>query len=1730
VSDDTVVASAQPHTFRSGWGWLLLSTLSRFYLVLVAALVACALLPMFLGLSGAVIQSSSMEPHVHAGDVVLSRPLPPKAPLPLGRVITFRAPPGSAHHGDVLHRLVAVNANGSLVTKGDANTRPDSTPLARRDIISQACLLIPWVGLPSFWVGTGTFLPLGVWVLLTVVALMVGATDAAAKQPPQPRAPPEDLGSSSGTDPDAEPLAAPVALPGAHSTPPRATSTPSILSRIFHVSGARSVGVIALLTVTALALAPLGMAGAAFTSKTFAAGNSWATSGPATKLAFTTSPSGSTDGIAFPTQPVVTVQDTGGNTVALSSAPVALSITTAAGANLTCTANPITAVGGVATFAGCTIDKAGIYTLTAASSGLTSAVSASFTISAGSATKLAFSTNPSGSPGGIAFGTQPVVTVQDAGSYTVVASTASVALSITTPAGANLTCTANPKNAAAGVATFAGCKIDTAGTYTLTAVSSGLTSAVTTRFIITTGSAAQLAFTTSPSSSTGGTAFTTQPVLTVQDTGGNTITSSAAPVTLSITTPAGATLACSANPVAAVSGVATFASCKIDKAGTYTLTAASSGLTSAVSAVFTVATGPASKLIFYTNPSASSAGGTMFAAQPVLTLQDAGGNTVTSSTAPVTLSITTPAGATLICSVNPVNAVAGMATFAGCSIDKAGTYTLTAASSGLTSAISASLTISTGAAVKVAFTTSPSGSTGGTAFGTQPVVTVLDAGGNTVTGSSAPVTLNITTAAGATLLCSVNPVPAVSGVASFTGCAIDKAGTYTLTTASSGLTSAVSASLSITVGSAAKVAFTTDPSSSTGATTFATQPVVTVQDAGGNTITGSAAPVTLSITTAAGSTLTCSANSVAAVSGVATFAGCQIDKAGTYTLTAASSGLTSAVSASLSITVGSAAKVTFTTNPSSSAGGTTFATQPVVTVQDAGGNTVTTSTAPVALAITTAGGATLTCTANPTSAVSGVTTFAGCAIDKAGTYTLTATSGALTAALSNSLTITVGSATKLGFTTSPASSPAGTAFGTQPVVSVQDGGGNTVTGSAASVTLTITTAGGATLTCSANPVNASSGVATFAGCSINKTGTYTLTATSSGLTSAVSTSLTITPGAATKLIFTTSPSNSTGGIAFTTQPVVTVQDGAGNTVTTSTAPVTLSITGATLACAVNPNNAVSGAATFAGCNIDKAGTYTLTATSSGLTSAVSAGVTITVGAAAKLGFTTQPSKGVINTNFGTQPVVAVQDAGGNTVTTSSASVTLTITTPAGATLSCSSNSKNASSGVASFSSCKINTAGSYTLTAAASGLTSALSLGFTIAGTATKLAFTTSPSGSTTSSTSFTPQPVVTVQDASGYTVTNSSTSVTLTITTPAGATLTCSSNPKNASSGLATFSSCKIDKAGTYTLTAAASGLASAVSTSFTITAGSASKLAFTTSPSNSTAATAFTTQPVVIVQDAAGNTVTTSAASVTLSITGATLVCTANPTSAISGVATFAGCSVNKTGTYTLTTASTGLTSATSTSFTITAGSATMLAFTTSPSNSSAGGVFGTQPVVTVQDAGANTVTTSTASVTLTLTTPAGATLTCTANPSTASSGVATFAGCSINTVGTYTLTAASNGLTNAVSANFTITAAATKLAFTTSPSNSNAGSAFGTQPVVTVQDAGGVTVTTSTASVMLTITTPAGATLTCSTNPKNAVAGVDSYTGCSINTAGTYTLTAASSGLTNATSSSFTINGGG
>jgi hypothetical protein len=288
------------------------------------------------------------------------------------------------------------------------------------------------------------------------------------------------------------------------------------------------------------------------------------------------------------------------------------------------------------------------------------------------------------------------------------------------------------------------------------------------------------------------------------------------------------------------------------------------------------------------------------------------------------------------------------------------------------------------------------------------------------------------------------------------------------------------------------------------------------------------------------------------------------------------------------------------------------------------------------------------------------------------------------------------------------------------VVTVQDAGGNTISTSTASVTLSIgTNPGGGTLSGN-KTVSAVNGVASFSGLSIDKAGTgYRLAAASSGLTNGTSATFNITAGPAVKVGFTRNPSGARGGTAFTTQPLVAVQDLSGNTVTTSNAQITVAI-------GTNPSGgilsgtktiiAVSGVATYSGLSIDKVGTgYTLVATSAGLSSGTSAAFNVTVGVAAKLAFVRNPGNAVAGQAFGIQPQVAIQDAGGNTVTSSTVSITVALgNNPTGATLN-GTKSVNAVSGVATFTNLSITNSGTgYTLVATRTGLTSATSAAFNV--------------------------------------------------------------------------------------------------------------------------------------------------------------------------------------------------------------------------------------------------------------------------------------------------------------------------------------------------------------------------------------------------------------------------------
>src|SRR5437016_1329902 len=193
--------------------------------------------------------------------------------------------------------------------------------------------------------------------------------------------------------------------------------------------------------------------------------------------------------------------------------------------------------------------------------------------------------------------------------------------------------------------------------------------------------------------------------------------------------------------------------------------------------------------------------------------------------------------------------------------------------------------------------------------------------------------------------------------------------------------------------------------------------------------------------------------------------------------------------------------------------------------------------------------------------------------------------------------------------------------------------------------------------------------------------------------------------------------------------------------------------GATLAGSATVT-AVGGVATFTTLSIATPGSsYRLTAAATGLTPATSGSFFI-AGPATTLAFTVQPptTSGV---GIALAPAVRVTalDALGNRALGFASAVTMAITPgtgTAGATLA-GTTVVTAATGSASFYTLRIGTIGTaYTLTPAATGLTSATSSPVDIiVGPATKLAFTVNPR-TTTAGRVFTPAVQLSAQDAAG--------------------------------------------------------------------------------------------------------------------------------------------------------------------------------------------------------------------------------------------------------------------------------------------------------------------------------------------------------------------------------------------
>ncbi len=300
------------------------------------------------------------------------------------------------------------------------------------------------------------------------------------------------------------------------------------------------------------------------------------------------------------------------------------------------------------------------------------------------------------------------------------------------------------------------------------------------------------------------------------------------------------------------------------------------------------------------------------------------------------------------------------------------------------------------------------------------------------------------------------------------------------------------------------------------------------------------------------------------------------------------------------------------------------------------------------------------------------------------------------------------------------------------------------------------------------------------------------------------------------------------------------------------------------------------------------GANVMTATVTGITP-VTFTATGTPGAPAKLVLTTAPTTSVANrAAFPTQPVVTVQDANSNAVTTAGIVVSAAITA-GGGTLQGTVDAQTNASGVATFTNLAIaGTVGARTLTFTSSILTNVTAPVTTTPGAATTIVKEAGDNQAALPSTSVSIPPSVKITDADG----NGVSGVSVTFAVTAGGGSVSGATTTSGSTGVAAVTSWTMGSGtGTNTLSATAAGLTgspltfTATSTSTLVDVTGVSPATLTTGATATITGTGFSTTPAnnTVTIDGVAATVT-AASGTSLTVTVPPLSCTPAHSGAVS------------------------------------------------------------------------------------------------------------------------------------------------------------------------------------------------------------------------------------------------------
>lgn len=380
-------------------------------------------------------------------------------------------------------------------------------------------------------------------------------------------------------------------------------------------------------------------------------------------------------------------------------------------------------------------------------------------------------------------------------------------------------------------------------------------------------------------------------------------------------------------------------------------------------------------------------------------------------------------------------------------------------------------------------------------------VEIQDVNGNTDVASTSQVSIQIESGPiGGSLVGTTTLVP-TNGVVAFNNINIEKVGTYTLRISSNGLSSAISNSFNVTVGSASQLVITTQPVT-TVADVLMPNIIVQAQDDFGNLDTNDNSQVQVSIksfTGTSGATLS-GTHTVSIVSGEATFSDLNINLVGNdYQFNFDSNtGLTSTTSNVFNITDIATQMVITSSAINTTVAGVTLA-DIVVELRYANGNLDLTNNSDVTIVIDPNPSSPNLIGTTTVQAVNGIATFDDLNVEKVGTnYTLTVSSGALSTDTTNSFDIIADVATQLVITTQPVNTVENDSI-PDVIVQAQDVYGNVDLTNNSMALMSITAFSGTTgaVLSGTNTVAVVNGEATFTGLSIDLVGTnYQLTVVS----------------------------------------------------------------------------------------------------------------------------------------------------------------------------------------------------------------------------------------------------------------------------------------------------------------------------------------------------------------------------------------------------------------------------------------------------------------------------------------------------------------------------------------------------------------------------------------------------------------------------------------------------------